>query len=113
MVIGRRNVVPRWVLGAVVAIELAATAGIGVSGRPERVRLRRERDAASKVVRELRLSGLALGTETGFVRQPALAVPSDALSVHPAALDRFPAGSLIPPPAHVARLPAPVGGGAR
>lgn len=96
----------RWVLTALLAAEIAATVAIGLSARAVVWSRGRPADSARSLTLELRLTGLALGTESGFARQPALAVPADALWTHPAALDPFPAGSVIPPPDHVRRWAA-------
>ena len=107
MVTDSRGAAPRWILAALVGVELAAVVALGTGGRPDPARLRRQREVAASLTGELRLTGLAFGSESGFTRQPALAVPSDALSTHPAALDTFPSGSVIPPPAHIVRVPGP------
>jgi len=107
MVTDTGSAAPRWILTALVAVEIAAVAGLGVRGRADAARLHREQTVAATLTGELRLTGLAFGSESGFTRQPALAVPGDALSTHPAALDTFPSGSVIPPPAHIVRVPGP------
>jgi len=57
--------------------------------------------SAQELVRELRLTGLALFTEARYTRHPALADRFAPFQNHPAALEHFPSGSLIRPPAHL------------
>lgn len=51
------------------------------------------------LVRELGLSDLSLFTEARYTRHPAQADRHAPFQDHPAALEHFPTGSLLPPPA--------------
>ncbi|MFZ1830997.1 MAG: hypothetical protein WAW42_19985 [Candidatus Competibacteraceae bacterium] len=50
------------------------------------------------LVRELGLSDLALFTEARYTRHPTQADQHTPFQDHPAALEHFPTGSLLPPP---------------
>jgi hypothetical protein len=50
------------------------------------------------LVRELGLSDLSLFTEARYTRHPSQADRHAPFQDHPAALEHFPAGSLLPPP---------------
>ncbi len=88
--------VRRWMLGAVLAVELVATltlvAADAVGGG------RRDAGAAANraLVRRLHLTGVALWSDATSCRQPALAEPVAAHDAHPGAMDLAPAGSLVP-----------------
>ncbi len=61
--------------------------------------------AALQQMRELvivyGLTDLCLFTEARYTRHPSVADMHSAFQEHPGALDHFPTGSLIPPPAHL------------
>jgi hypothetical protein len=50
------------------------------------------------LVQELGLSDLALFTEARYTRHPTQADQHTPFQDHPAALEHFPTGSLLPPP---------------
>lgn len=62
---------------------------------------RAQAEASQELVRELRLTGLALFTEARYTRHPALTDRFSPFQNHPTALEHFPSGSLIRPPAHL------------
>lgn len=64
-------------------------------GRP------RPQPADTALVRELGLTDLSLFTEARYTRHPSQADRHSALQDHPAALDHFPTGTLLPPPPSV------------
>ena len=71
---------------------------LGLVTRPDGdVAARRERAAA--LVAELALSDLALFTEARYTRHLTQADLHSAFQDHPVALEHFPSGSLLPPPA--------------
>ena len=55
--------------------------------------------AAAHLVRDLGLSDLALFTEARYTRHLSQADLHSAFQDHPVALEHFPSGSLLPPPA--------------
>ncbi len=55
------------------------------------------------VVKTLQLTDLCLATEARHTRHPSQADWHSAFQSHPAALDHFPSGSIIPPPENVRR----------
>ncbi|HOB61291.1 MAG TPA: hypothetical protein PKI41_04135 [Candidatus Competibacteraceae bacterium] len=54
--------------------------------------------ADTVLVRELGLTDLSLFTEARYTRHPSQADRFSAFQDHPAALDHFPSGALLPPP---------------
>jgi len=56
--------------------------------------------ASRALVRELGLSDLSLFTEARYTRHPSQADRYAPFQDHPAALEHFPTGSLLPPPPH-------------
>ena len=66
-------------------------------------RLRTERaaytDAAASLVERLGLTDLVLFTEARYTRHPSQADLQSAFQDHPVALEHFPTGSLLSPPA--------------
>lgn len=61
-------------------------------------RSQRTDDAASRaLVRELGLTDLSLFTEARYTRHPTQADRHSPFQDHPAALEHFPTGSLMPP----------------
>lgn len=52
-----------------------------------------------KLVRTLRLTDLCLFTEARYTRHPAMADRFAPFQEHPTALEHFPSGSLVAPPA--------------
>jgi hypothetical protein len=61
-------------------------------------------DAVARVVANLELTDLALFTEARYTRHPSQADLHSAFQDHPVALEHFPAGSLVGPPAGLRRL---------
>jgi hypothetical protein len=59
--------------------------------------------ARARMVKELQLTDLCLFTEARYTRNPAMADLFAALQDHPLALEHFPSGSLVAPPAFLAR----------
>lgn len=57
-----------------------------------------DQTAQRTLVRELGLSDLALFTEARYTRHPTQADQHTPFQDHPAALEHFPTGSLLPPP---------------
>ncbi|MFA5124111.1 hypothetical protein [Zavarzinia sp.] len=60
----------------------------------------------TRLVGQLRLTDLALFTEARYTRHPSQADLHSAFQDHPLALEHFPTGSLIAPPASLARVGA-------
>ena len=57
-----------------------------------------DRTASRALVRELGLTDLSLFTEARYTRHPSQADWHSPFQDHPAALDHFPSGALLPPP---------------
>lgn len=60
----------------------------------------------TRLVAQLRLTDLALFTEARYTRHPSQADLHSAFQDHPLALEHFPTGSLIPPPAGLQKVGA-------
>ncbi|MDP2821620.1 MAG: hypothetical protein Q8O52_02920 [Sulfuritalea sp.] len=60
----------------------------------------------TRLVAQLRLTDLALFTEARYTRHPSQADLHSAFQDHPLALEHFPTGSLIAPPAGLAGVGA-------
>jgi hypothetical protein len=61
-------------------------------------------DHAAGVVADLELTDLSLFTEARYTRHPSQADLQSAFQDHPVALEHFPTGSLVAPPAALRRL---------
>lgn len=84
-------------LGVLAAL-LAAVVGLGSGvGRTDQGMVV-SREVNRALVEELRLTDLALWSEASYCRHPTQADGFAAWADHPAAMERFPAGSLVPPP---------------
>ena len=57
--------------------------------------------ASARLVERLGLTDLALFTEARYTRHPTQADLHSAFQDHPVALEHFPTGSLLPPPAGI------------
>jgi hypothetical protein len=55
----------------------------------------------SEMVQRLQLTDLALFTEARYTRHPSQADLHSSFQDHPMALEHFPTGSLVRPPAHL------------
>lgn len=65
------------------------------------IRQRQERprqEALARLARDLSVTDLALFTEARYTRHPSQTDLHSPFQEHPAALDHFPSGSLVPPP---------------
>ncbi len=60
-----------------------------------------DRSASRALIRELSLSDLSLFTEARYTRHPSQADRFAPFQDHPAALEHFPTGLLLPPPPHL------------
>lgn len=60
-----------------------------------------DRSASRALIRELGLSDLSLLTEARYTRHPSQADRFAPFQDHPAALEHFPTGLLLPPPPHL------------
>ena len=83
-------------LGLVAAL-LATVTGLGMVANAEMGAREASREVNRALVEELRLTDLALWSEAAYCRHPTQADGFAAWADHPAALERFPAGSLVPP----------------
>jgi hypothetical protein len=64
-------------------------------------------DLESTLVANYGLTDLCLTSEARYTRHPSQADLHSAFQDHPLALEHFPSGSLIPPPAHLTRRSLP------
>jgi len=60
-------------------------------------------DAKAELVRRLRTTDLCLFTEARYTRHPVMADVNTPFQDHPVSIEHYPSGSLVPPPAHLAR----------
>lgn len=84
---------------ALVAAEIAIAVALAATGSIRHRDQQRTREFNRLVVRELGLTDLALSSGTGYTRHPSQADLFAPHNEHPAALEHFPAGSVLPPPA--------------
>ena len=59
------------------------------------------RDKMFAMTQRLGLTDLCLFTEARYTRHPAMADLHSAFQDHPGAMEHFPSGSLLAPPAHI------------
>lgn len=64
-----------------------------------------ERAADRALIRELGLTDLSVFTEARYTRHPSQADLQTPFQDHPAALEHFPTGSLMPPPPLLRDMP--------
>ena len=83
----------------VVAVEAAVLIVLSVGGAARDGRQEQHRDINRTLVRELRLTDLALAPGTSYTRHPSQSDSFAPHSEHPAAIEHFPAGSVMQPPA--------------
>jgi len=93
----REGVLARAVLGFLI-LEIAAAIGLALIGFSRCERVKQARPANRRLVSELGLADLALWSDASYCRHPTMALFFSAHSDHPAAMDHFPAGSMVPPP---------------
>jgi hypothetical protein len=80
-----------------ILVLLFAAAAIDAASR--RVRSAEHLRSSSTLVRSLGLTDLCLFTEARYTRHPSQADLHTAFQDHPVALEHFPSGSLLTPPA--------------
>ncbi len=84
---------------ALTVLEVVVLVGLAAWGRGVRLhRAHREQPAKRAVVSALGLTDLALWTEARYTRHPSQADLFAAFEDFPAALEHFPAGSIVPVP---------------
>ena len=81
-----------------IAVETGAALVLAVAGSTDEHIHRQTRDVNRLLVRELLLTDLALSPGTSYTRHPSQADLFAPHSEHPAAIEHFPAGSIVPPP---------------
>jgi hypothetical protein len=74
-------------------------AGMLLHAKSQQARASSQRRHSAVLVRNLGLTDLCLFTEARYTRHPAMADRHAAFQDHPMALDHFPSGSLLSPPA--------------
>ncbi|HSO24804.1 MAG TPA: hypothetical protein VLT81_18005 [Chondromyces sp.] len=83
-----------------VAVEAAVVVVLSIGGAARGGRKQEQhRDINRTLVRELRLTDLALAPGTSYTRHPSQSDSFAPHSEHPAAIEHFPAGSVMQPPA--------------
>lgn len=90
---GRRRRVFLTLLG----LEAVAVLGLGAAGAAREREARAVLETRRALVAELRLTDLALWSGAGYCRHPSQADLFAPHAEHPAALEHFPAGSIVPP----------------
>lgn len=81
-----------------VAVEAASVFVLGLVGSADARTQRQTRDVNCLLVRELLLTDLALSSGTSYTRHPSQADVFAPHNEHPAAIEHFPAGSIVHPP---------------
>lgn len=99
---------PLVALGLLAALAAAAV-GLALTPWGEAATEEAGRRSNQRLVSELGLTDLALWSEASYCRHPSQADFFAAWADHPLALEHFPAGSIVPPPAR----PAPSAGAER
>ncbi|GFO61522.1 hypothetical protein GMST_38470 [Geomonas silvestris] len=82
-----------------VALNLLVLAALSLHAEVRSGQLPAQRAASRALVRQLKLSDLCLFTEARYTRHPAMADRHAPFQDHPLALEHFPSGSLVSPPA--------------
>ena len=83
-----------------VAVEAAVVVVLSIGGAARGGRKQEQhRDINRTLVRELRLTDLALAPGTSYTRHPSQSDSFAPHNEHPAAIEHFPAGSVMQPPA--------------
>jgi hypothetical protein len=77
---------------------LVGVVGLAVCGQQRRSGEAAAGETNRRLVRQLKLTDLALWSEATYCRHPTQADRFAAWSDHPGALEHFPAGSIVPPP---------------
>jgi hypothetical protein len=112
----------RWsrsgVFFALVALLLALGLVAGLDARHRRAAAEARFTAGRALARWVVSTDPALFTDARYARHPSLADLHSAFQDYPMALEHFPSGSLVPPPAHLPGIapddaPAPDPGGPR
>jgi len=80
---------------------------MGIHSHSSRTARNAELQERAQLVRRLRLTDLCLFTEARYTRHPAMADLHAPFQDHPTALEHFPSGSLVTPPATLQRSYAP------
>lgn len=91
----------RWLAGFIFLCA-ALTLTLGLDALAERSRHEAKTRGGQQLVRVLGLTDLSLWTEARYTRHLSQADNFAAFQDHPAALDHFPAGSLVSPPKQTA-----------
>lgn len=89
---------PATLLLLIVALLLAADAGLLAAGQMRRATISRELPLLHTVTAALGLSDLCVATEARYTRHPAVSDPVAPFMDHPGAMEHFPTGSFWAPP---------------
>jgi hypothetical protein len=90
---------PAWATIILLLVEIAMAVALAATGS---ARIRDQQGARSinrRLVRELGLTDLALSSGTSYTRHPSQADLFAPHNEHPSAIEHFPAGSVLQPPA--------------
>jgi len=93
------SVRPSTLAFAIIGLAIAGFAAIFLDAAGLRARGAAELAARGALAARLGLTDLALFTEARYTRHPSQADLHSAFQDHPVALEHFPTGSLLPPPA--------------
>ena len=88
---------------AVTLVNLAICALLSLHARLSREKAAPTLMANAELAGKLQLTDLCLFTEARYTRHPSMADSFAPFQDHPLALDHFPSGSLLSPPASAAR----------
>ena len=89
----------------VLAVQAAIAIALAVSATARDLGRQQKWSANRNLVRELGLTDLALSCGTSYTRHPSQADLFAPHNEHPAALEHFPAGSVVQPPADAGAAP--------
>lgn len=87
-----------WATIILVAVETGIAITLAVAAAARDRGLQKNRNANRNLVRELRITDLALACGTSYTRHPSQADLFSPHNEHPAAIEHFPAGSVVQPP---------------
>lgn len=90
---------PAWATIILLLLEIATAVALASAGSSRIRDQRGARGVNRRLVRELGLTDLALSSGTSYTRHPSQADFFAAHNEHPSAIEHFPAGSVLQPPA--------------
>ena len=88
-----------WATIILLVVETAMAVALAASGSARNRSQQGAREVNRRLVRELGLTDLALSSGTSYTRHPSQADLFAPHNEHPSAIEHFPAGSVLQPPA--------------